>query len=106
MRIIFTDKLSKMVVHYEDSRDMLFELNTSFVINSRRVGEIYSRHCWYQLRPWREKYSVSWTRSTGGKNSERSDISSRNEVQASRYVTLKNNEIAVEEQQQRQTWKT
>ena len=28
MRIIFTDKLSKMVAHYENLRDMLFELKT------------------------------------------------------------------------------
>ena len=27
MRIIFTDKLSKMVAHYENLRDMIFELN-------------------------------------------------------------------------------
>ena len=33
MRIIFTDQLSKMVAHYENLRDMIFELNTSFDIN-------------------------------------------------------------------------
>ena len=32
MRIIFTDKLSKMAAHYEDLRDIIFELNTSFDI--------------------------------------------------------------------------
>ena len=46
MRIIFTDKLSKMVVHYENLRDMIFELNTSFDINthlSRSVLLIWLR---------------------------------------------------------------
>ena len=33
MRIIFTDQLSKMVAHYKNLRDMIFELNTSFDIN-------------------------------------------------------------------------
>ena len=28
MRIIFTNKLSKMVAHYENLRDMIFELAT------------------------------------------------------------------------------
>ena len=32
MRIIFTDKLSKMVAHYENLCDMIFELNISFDI--------------------------------------------------------------------------
>ena len=34
MRIIFTDKLSKMVAQYENLRDMIFDLNTSFDINT------------------------------------------------------------------------
>ena len=63
---------------------MIFEMNTSFDINTDSV----------ELRVWRGRYSMSWTRSTGRKNSERlNDISSRNEVRASRYLTLKNNKI-------------
>ena len=34
MRIIFTDKLSKTVAHYENLRDLIFEMNTSFDINT------------------------------------------------------------------------
>ena len=30
MRIIFTDKLSKMVAYYEDLRDMIFETEHNF----------------------------------------------------------------------------
>ena len=33
MRIIFTDKLSKMVAQYENLRD-IFDLNTTFDINT------------------------------------------------------------------------
>ena len=33
MRIIFTDKLSKMVAQYENLRDMIFDLNTSLDIS-------------------------------------------------------------------------
>ena len=40
MRINFTNKLSKMIAHYEHLRDMIFGLNTSFGINtSRDSGE-------------------------------------------------------------------
>ena len=39
MRIIFTDKLGKIVAHYENLRDMVFELNTSFDINTAKWGE-------------------------------------------------------------------
>ena len=34
MRIIFTDKLSKMVAQYENLRHMIFDLNTFFDINT------------------------------------------------------------------------
>ena len=34
MRIIFTEKLSKMVAQYENLRDMIFDLNTLFDIRS------------------------------------------------------------------------
>ena len=34
MHIIFTDKLSKMVAHYENLRHMMFELNTSLDIST------------------------------------------------------------------------
>ena len=45
MLIIFTDKLSKMVAHYENLSDMIFELNTSFDINaSRDSGEESIQH--------------------------------------------------------------
>ena len=30
MRIIFTDKLSKMVAYYENLRDMIFEIEHNF----------------------------------------------------------------------------
>ena len=49
MRIIFTDKLSKMVAQYENLRDMIFDLNTSFDINTavetleRKVFSIMAR---------------------------------------------------------------
>ena len=54
------------------------------------------------MRLWRGKYSISWTRPTGRKTLSvtLNDISSRNEVRASRYLTLKNNKITVEEEQQ------
>ena len=58
MRIIFTDKLSKMVAQYENFRD----------------------------KPWAHLTL--------------NDISSQNEVRVSRYLTLKNNKITVEEEQQ------
>ena len=34
MRIIFTNKLSKMVAQYENLRDTIFDLNTLFDINT------------------------------------------------------------------------
>ena len=87
MCIIFTDKLSKVVAHYENLRDMY---------------HIWNEHLFwhkYQLRLWRGKYSISWTRHTGRKTLTitLNDISSRNEVRASRYLTLKNNKITIEE---------
>ena len=56
MRIIFTEKLSKMVAHYENLRDMMFELNTSFDIIpvdtlERKVFNIMDKtYC--QKKPW------------------------------------------------------
>ena len=81
MRIIFTYKLSEMVAHYENLRDMY---------------DIWIEHLFWhkcQLRLWRGKHSISWTRHTGRKTLTitLNDISSRNEVRASRYLTLKNN---------------
>ena len=43
------------LIMYYSGVDMIFELNTSFD----------------QLRLWRGKYSISWTRLTGRKNPER-----------------------------------
>ena len=60
MRIIFTDKLSKMVAHYENLRDTKFELN---------VEDLFWHK--YELSFWRGKFSISWTRPTGRKNPER-----------------------------------
>ena len=91
MRIIFTDKLSKMVAQYENLRDMIFDLNTSFDINTavetleRKVFSIMDKTYW-QEKPWAHLTL--------------NDISSQNEVRVSRYLTLKNNKITVEEEQQ------
>ena len=78
MCIIFTNKLSKMVAQYENLRD-IFDLNTSLDI-SWDPGE----------------KSVQYH----GQDLTLNDISSQNEVRASRYLTLKNNKITVEEEQQ------
>ena len=56
MRIIFTEKLSKMVAHYENLRDMMFELNTSFDIIpvetlERKVFNMMDKTYW-QKKPW------------------------------------------------------
>ena len=89
MRIIFTNKLSKMVAHYENLCDMIFELNTSFDINtSWDSGE---ESIQYHGQDLLAEKTLSVTLN---------DISSRNEVRASRYLTLKNNKITVEEEQQ------
>ena len=78
MRIIFTDKLSKMVTQYENLRNMIFDLNTSLDINTavETLESIMDKTYW-QEKPW-----------------------SQNEVRVSRYLTLKNNKITVEEEQQ------
>ena len=88
MRIIFTDKLSKMVAQYENLRDMIFDLNTSFDINTavetleRKVFSIMDKTYW-QEKPWAHLTL--------------NDINSQNEVRVSHYLTLKNNKITVEE---------
>ena len=71
---------------YYSGVDMIFELNTSFD----------------QLRLWRRKYSLLWTRLNGRKNPERNSkrYQQPDEVRASRYLTLKNNKITVEEEEQ------
>ena len=76
MGIIFTNKLSKMVAQYQNLRDMIFDLNTSL--------------------------DISWEKSIQYhvQDLTLNDISSQNEVRASRYLTLKNNKITVEEEQQ------
>ena len=54
MRIIFTDKLSKMVAQYENLRD-IFDLNTFFDINTswnqETVFSIMDKTYW-QEKPW------------------------------------------------------
>ena len=80
MRIIFTDKLSKMVAHYENLRDMIFELTTW-----RDPGE---ESIQYHGQDLLAEKTLSVTLN---------DISSQNEASASRYLTLKNNKITVEE---------
>ena len=82
MRIIFTEKLSKMVAQYENLRDRIFDLNTSFDINT--VVETLDKTYW-QEKPWTHLIL--------------NDISSQNEVRVSRYLTLKSNKITVEEEQ-------
>ena len=82
MRIIFTEKSSKMVAQYENLRD-IFDLNASFDINT--VVETLDKTYW-QEKPWAHLIL--------------NDISSQNEVRVSRYLTLKNNKITVEEEQQ------
>ena len=80
MRIIFTDKLNKMVAHYKNLLGMIFELNTSFDINtSWDSGE---ESIQYHGQDLLAENTLSVTLN---------DISSRNEVRASRYLTLKNN---------------
>ena len=79
MPIIFTDKLSKIVAQYENLRDMIFDLNTSFAISWDPGEESIQYH---------------------GQDLSLNDISSQNEVRASRYLTLKNNKISEEEDRQ------
>ena len=68
---------------------MIFELNTSFDINtSWDSGE---ESIQYHGQDLLAEKTLSVTLN---------DISSRNEVRASRYLTLKNNKITVEEEQQ------
>ena len=40
MCIIFTDKLTKIVAHYKNLRDMIFELNTSLDMNAGMKFEL------------------------------------------------------------------
>ena len=89
MRIIFTDKLSKMVAHYENLRDMIFELTTW-----RGLGE---ESIQYHGQDLLAEKTLSVTLN---------DISSRNEVRASRYLTLKNNSTRRRRTRHRQIWKT
>ena len=90
MRIIFTDKLSKMVAQYEILSDVIFDLNTSFNINTavetleRKVFSIMDETYW-QEKPLAHRTL--------------NDIRSQNEVRVSHYLTFKNNKITVEEEQ-------
>ena len=84
---MFTDKLSKMVAHYANLREMIFELDTSFDINtSWDSGWEESNQSDGQDLLAEKILSVTLN-----------DISSRNEVRASRYLTLKKYKITVEE---------
>ena len=84
MRIIFTDKL---VAQYDNLRDMIFDLNINTAVETleKKVFSIMDKTY------WQEK---SWAHLT------LNDISSQNEIRVSRYLTLKNNKITVEEEQQ------
>ena len=70
-----------MVAQYQNLRDMIFDLNTSLDISWDPGGESIQYH-------------------GHGQDLTLNDISSQNEVRASRYLTLKNNKITVEEEQQ------
>ena len=74
-----------MVAHYANLRD-IFELNTSFDINTSWDSQEESIQ--YHGQDLLAEKTLSVTLN---------DISSRNEVPASRYLTLKNNKITVEE---------
>ena len=82
---------SGLIRTYENLRDMIFGLNTSFDINTavetqeRKVFSIMDKTYW-QEKPWAHLTL--------------NDISSQNEVRVSRYLTLKNNKITIEEEQQ------
>ena len=74
MRTIFTDKLSKMVAHYENlSVCMIFEMNTSFDINTSWDCEEESIQ--YHGQDLLAEKTLSVTLN---------NISSRNEIRASR----------------------
>ena len=75
-----------MVAHYENLRDMIFELNTSFDINTNWDSGEESIQYHGQGLPAEKSLSVALN-----------DISSRNEVRASCHLTLKNNKMTVEE---------
>ena len=75
-----------MVAHYENLRDMIFELNTSFDINTCWGSEEESIQ--YQRQDLLAEKTLSVTLN---------DINSRNQVRASRYPTLKNSKMTVEE---------
>ena len=68
-----------MVEQYENLRNMIFGLNTSLDISGDPGEE--------SIQYYGQDLTVN-------------DISSQNEVQASRYLTLKSNKITVEEEQQ------
>ena len=84
MRIIFTDKLNKMVAHYKNLLDMIFELNTSFDINISWDSGAESIQYDGQDLLAEKTLSVALN-----------DISSPIEVRANRYLTLKNDKISV-----------
>ena len=84
MRTIFTDKLSNMVAHYENLRDM-YGIWIEHIFWHKQVNT-----CWgseeesiqYHGQDLLAEKTLSVTLN---------DIGSRNEVWASRHLTLKNN---------------
>ena len=75
MRIIFTDKLSKMVAHYENLRDMIFELNVEGLFLHKSSWHSGEESIQYHGQDLLAEKNLSVTPN---------DISSRNKVPASR----------------------
>ena len=75
MRIIFTDKLSEMVAHYKNLRDMIFELN---------VEDLFDINTTWDSRAESIQYHGQDLLAEKILNVTLNDISSRNEVRASR----------------------
>ena len=75
-----------MITHYENLSDIIFELNMSFDINT--IWDSGEESIQYHGQDLLAEKTLSVTLN---------DISSRNEVRASCYLTLKNNKMTVEE---------
>ena len=75
-----------MITHYENLSDIIFELNISFDINT--IWDSGEKSIQYHGQDLLAENTLSVTIN---------DISSRNEVRGSHYLTLKNNKITVEE---------
>ena len=75
-----------MITHYENLSDIIFELNISFDINT--IWDSGEKSIQYHGQDLLAENTLSVTIN---------DISCRNEVRGSHYLTLKNNKITVEE---------